>query len=147
MAMPARCAWPKQNPAQEPELEDTPMRHLISAAAAAIALVASTSAFAAEPFGTWTRPSTGTQVSFYDCGGKLCGKVVGVKDQTKKDTVGKVIMTGAAKSGDNVWKGDLLNLEDGKTYSGVVTLEGPKALNLKGCALGGLVCKGETWTR
>jgi uncharacterized protein (DUF2147 family) len=123
------------------------MRHLISAAAAAFALVASTSAFAAEPFGTWTRPSSGTQVSFYDCGGKLCGKVVGVKDQTKKDTVGKVIMSGAAKSGDNTWKGDLLNLEDGKTYSGVVTLEGPKALNLKGCALGGLVCKGETWTR
>jgi uncharacterized protein (DUF2147 family) len=123
------------------------MRHLITAAAAALTLVAATSAFAAEPFGTWTRPSTGTQVSFYDCGGKLCGKVVGVKDQTKKDTVGKVIMTGAAKSGDNTWKGDLLNLEDGKTYSGVVTLEGPKALNLKGCALGGLVCKGETWTR
>jgi uncharacterized protein (DUF2147 family) len=123
------------------------MRHLISAAAAAVALLAGTSAFAAEPFGTWTRPSSGTQVSFYDCGGKLCGKVVGVKDQTKKDTVGKVIMSGAAKSGDNTWKGDLLNLEDGKTYSGVVTLEGPKALNLKGCALGGLVCKGETWTR
>jgi uncharacterized protein (DUF2147 family) len=123
------------------------MRHLISAAAATLALVASTSAFAAEPFGTWTRPSSGTQVSFYDCGGKLCGKVVGVKDQTKKDTIGKVIMSGAAKSGDNTWKGDLLNLEDGKTYSGVVTLEGPKALNLKGCALGGLVCKGETWTR
>jgi uncharacterized protein (DUF2147 family) len=123
------------------------MRHLISAAAAALTLVAATSAYAAEPFGTWTRPSTGTQVSFYDCGGKLCGKVVGVKDQTKKDTVGKVIMSGAAKSGDNTWKGDLLNLEDGKTYSGVVTLEGAKALNLKGCALGGLVCKGETWTR
>ena len=123
------------------------MRHLISAAAAALTLVAATSAYAADPFGTWTRPSTGAQVSFYDCGGKLCGKVVGVKDQTKKDTVGKVIMTGAAKSGDNTWKGDLLNLEDGKTYSGVVTLEGPKALNLKGCALGGLVCKGETWTR
>ncbi len=123
------------------------MRHLISAAVTALTLVAATSAYAAEPFGTWTRPSTGTQVSFYDCGGKLCGKVVGVKDQTKKDTVGKVIMTGAAKDGANTWKGDLLNLEDGKTYSGVVTLEGPKALNLKGCALGGLVCKGETWTR
>ncbi len=123
------------------------MRLLMSAAVAALTLVAATSAYAAEPFGTWTRPSTGTQVSFYDCGGKLCGKVVGVKDQTKKDTVGKVIMTGAAKDGANTWKGDLLNLEDGKTYSGVVTLEGPKALNLKGCALGGLVCKGETWTR
>ncbi len=124
------------------------MRTFFAASLAAASLLSSVAgAQAADPFGTWTRPSTGTQVSFYDCGGKLCGKVVGVKDQTKKDTVGKVIMTGAAKSGDNTWKGDLLNLEDGKTYSGVVTLEGPKALNLKGCALGGLVCKGETWTK
>ena len=123
------------------------MRFPATIAAAALTLAAATSAYAAEPFGTWTRPSTGTQVSFYDCGGKLCGKVVGVKDQTKKDTIGKVIMTGAAKSGDNIWKGDLLNLEDGKTYAGVVTLEGPKALNLKGCALAGLICKDETWTK
>ncbi len=123
------------------------MRFSMSIATVALTFLAATSAQAADPYGTWTRPSSGAQVSFYDCGGNLCGKVVGVKDQTKKGTVGKVIMTGAVKSGDNVWKGDLLNLEDGKTYSGVVTLEGPKALNLKGCALGGLICKGETWTR
>lgn len=124
------------------------MRHVLKGALA-LATLASVAgaAQAADPFGTWTRPSTGAQVDFYDCGGKLCGKVVGVTDQTKKETVGKVIMTGAVKSGDNIWKGDLLNLEDGKTYSGVVTLEGPKALNLKGCVFGGLVCKGETWTR
>ena len=118
-----------------------------SIVAAAAVLGLASAAQAAEPFGTWTRPSTGAQISFYDCGGKLCAKVVGVKDQTKKDMVGKVIMTGAAKSGDNAWKGDLLNLEDGKTYSGVVTLVSAGALNLKGCALGGLICKDETLTK
>ena len=111
-------------------------------AIAALAGLAS-AAQAADPFGTWTRPSTGAQISFYDCGGKLCAKVVGVKDQTKKDNVGKVIMTGAAKSGDNTWKGDLLNLEDGNTYSGTVTLVAG-GLNLKGCTLGGIICKDET---
>jgi uncharacterized protein (DUF2147 family) len=121
------------------------MRTLLAAAATLV--IAATSAHAADPFGTWTRPSTGAQLSFYDCGGKLCAKIVSVKDQTKKDSVGKVIMSGASKSGDNVWKGDLLNTEDGKTYSGAVTLQGPKALNLKGCALGGLICKDETLTR
>jgi uncharacterized protein (DUF2147 family) len=123
------------------------MRSIKIAAIAALSAGFATAAFAADPYGTWTRPSTGTQVSFYNCGGKVCGKVVGVKDQTKKDTIGKVIMSGASPSGDNTWKGDLLNLEDGKTYSGVLTLEGPKALNLKGCALGGFVCKGETWSK
>ena len=92
------------------------------------------------------RPSTGTQVNFYNCGGKLCGKIVAVKDQSRKGEIGTVIMNGAAKTSDNEWRGDLLNTEDGKTYSGVVTLEGPNALNLKGCALG-FICKGETWQR
>ncbi len=101
---------------------------------------------AAEPYGTWTRPSTGTQVSFYNCGGKLCGKIVAVKDQARKNTVGTVIMKGAAKSGDNTWKGDLLDVESGKTYSGVVTLESASALNLKGC-VAAVFCKGETWVK
>ncbi len=52
-----------------------------------------------------------------------------------------------ATSGDGQWKGSLLNLDDGQTYSGVVTLEGPKALNLKGCVMGGIICKGETWVK
>jgi|GEM_PF-294396 len=99
-----------------------------------------------EPFGTWLRPSTGTQVNFYNCGGKLCGKIVAVKDQSKKGEIGTVIMNGAAKSADNEWRGDLLNTEDGKTYSGVVTLEGPNALNLKGC-VAAIFCKSETWQR
>jgi uncharacterized protein (DUF2147 family) len=100
-----------------------------------------------DPFGTWMRPSTGTQVNFYNCGGKLCGKIVAVKDQSRKGEVGTIIMNGAAKTGDKEWRGDLLNTEDGKTYSGVVTLEGPNALNLKGCAALGIICKGEIWQR
>ena len=101
---------------------------------------------AAEPYGTWVRPSTGTQVNFYSCGGKLCAKIVAVKDQSRKKEIGTVIMHGAVKSGDNKWEGDLLDASSGKTYSGVVTLEGPSALNLKGC-VGGLFCSGETWSK
>ena len=107
--------------------------------------IAST-ASAADPYGIWIRPSTGTQVSFYNCGGKLCGKIVAVKDGSRKKEIGTVIMHGAAKSGENKWEGDLLDASSGKTYAGVVTLEGPSALNLKGC-VGGLFCSGETWTK
>jgi uncharacterized protein (DUF2147 family) len=120
----------------------------LAACAALFAMhgVAHTTAFAAEPYGTWTRPSTGTQVNFYNCGGKLCGKIAAVKDQARKNTVGTVIMKGAAKSGDNTWKGDLLDVESGKTYSGVVTLESANALNLKGC-VAAVFCRGETWVK
>jgi uncharacterized protein (DUF2147 family) len=116
------------------------------ALAVGLATTFAAGARADDPFGTWIRPSTGTQVNFYNCGGKLCGKIVAVKDQSRKGEIGTLIMNGAAKSADNEWRGDVLNTEDGKTYSGVVTLEGPNALNLKGCALG-FICKGETWQR
>jgi uncharacterized protein (DUF2147 family) len=118
--------------------------HVAFLAAATMAFA--TTAYAAEPYGTWQRPSTGTQVKFYACGDKLCAKIVGVKDKAKQGTVGTVIMSGASKSGEGTWKGDLLNTDDGQTYSGVVTLSGG-GLTLKGCVLGGIVCKGETWTR
>jgi uncharacterized protein (DUF2147 family) len=103
------------------------------------------SASALDPYGIWLRPSNGARVNFYDCGGKLCGKVVAVKDQTRKKEIGTAIVTGAIKIADNQWKGDLLNLDNGKTYSGVVTLQGPNALNLKGCVA--VFCEGETWTK
>lgn len=107
-------------------------------------MVIGTAAFANSPYGLWTRPSNGTQVNFYNCGGKLCAKVV--KSQTKANE-GKVIMSGAEKSSANTWKGNLLNLDNGQTYTGVVTLEGPKALKLQGCVLGGMICTGETWVK
>lgn len=102
-------------------------------------------ASAADPYGTWVRPSTGTQVRFYDCGGKLCAKIVAVKDEARKKEVGVMIMKGAVKDGDNKWEGDLLDAETGKVYSGVVTLESASALNLKGCIM--VICRGETWNK
>ena len=37
------------------------------------------------------------------------------------------------------------NADDGKIYTGVVTMQGPNALNLKGCVA--FICQGETWTK
>jgi len=116
---------------------------LIPATLAAL-LLSATVAFAGDPTGSWMRPSTGTVVKFYNCGDKLCAKITAVKDKSKQGTVGTVIMSGAKKVSDNKWEGDLLNTEDGQTYSGVVTLSGG-GLTLKGCVLGGIICKGETW--
>jgi uncharacterized protein (DUF2147 family) len=114
---------------------------------AVVVALSAVTAFAAEPFGTFKRPSTGTEVAFYDCGGKLCAKIVKVTDAAKQATVGTVIMEGADKDGEQIWKGDLLNTDDGKTYSGIVTLVDDTHLKLEGCGLWGLVCKGETWEK
>jgi len=96
------------------------MKHSSNLALATVAAVMLLSpAMAAEPYGKWVRPSNGAEVSFFNCGGKLCGKVIGKGASSAK--VGTMIVGGAAKSGANEWKGNLLNPEDGKTYSGVIT--------------------------
>ena len=98
-----------------------------------------------------------------DCGGGLCATIVSLKepnddkgkqkvdinnsDTSKRDRpiVGISILNGMKKSGDQ-WRGQIYNPEDGRTYKAYMDEEGDK-LNIQGCALGGLVCKSQTWTR
>ena len=121
------------------------MRHRLTIAASltvGIALGAGT-ALAASPNGTWLRSSTGAHVQVFSCGGGLGMKVTKSPDKAK---VGKQIMCGAKKTADNRWEGNLLNLDDGQTYAGIVQLKGA-TLDLSGCVLGGLICKTDAWTR
>ncbi|HTT47748.1 MAG TPA: DUF2147 domain-containing protein [Pseudolabrys sp.] len=115
-------------------------------AACALLIGFAGAASAAEPYGVWLRPSTGSHVRFYDCGGKLCARVIAVTDPARKGEIGKSIMHGAVKSGENTWKGDLTDAGTGKVYSGTVTLQSADALSLQGC-IGGFLCQSETWTK
>jgi uncharacterized protein (DUF2147 family) len=119
----------------------------LSLTGCAVALLALAGvANAADPYGVWVRPSTGSHVRFYDCGGKLCAKVIAVTDPARKGEIGKSIMHGAVKSGENTWKGDLTDAGTGKVYSGTVTLQSADALSLQGC-IAGFLCQSETWTK
>ena len=112
--------------------------------AAALCTLTTQSAFAGSPNGTWLRSSTGGHIKVFNCGGGLGMKVV---KSNKKAKVGKMIMCGAKPNGKNKWKGSVKNLDDGNTYSGYVTLVGANKLTLQGCALGGIVCKSDSWKR
>ncbi len=97
--------------------------------------------------GNWKHPDTGAIVSFFDCGGDLCGKIMkpsapGLKDDKNPDASkraqpleGLSILDHAKKAAEGSWKGDLYNAEDGQTYAGYVTLQAADKLQLKGCAL------------
>jgi uncharacterized protein (DUF2147 family) len=113
---------------------------------------------AEDALGVWLNPENGSNVEFYKCGEGVCGKIVKVADGQKTDDknpdpakrsrpiVGLVIMQGGKKTGDNVWSGKLYNRENGKTYSGTVTVKSKNELDLAGCvAL--VLCKTVTWTR
>ncbi|MBI1385550.1 MAG: DUF2147 domain-containing protein [Rhizobiales bacterium] len=100
---------------------------------------------AASPEGTWLRAETGGEFRVGDCGGGL--GITVTKSKTSA-FVGQTIMCGAQKvEGKDEWRGSVKNLEDGNTYSGIVTLTGPDSLQLEGCALAGLICKAQLWSR
>ena len=124
------------------------------------------SAVAADPSGTWLTQTGTSRIKVADCGGALCGTIVWLKEPNDPDTgkpktdknnsdaakrsrplLGVQIVLGMKPNGADKWAGQVYNAEDGKTYSGNLTYPGGSSLQLQGCALGGLVCKGQTWTR
>ena len=137
-------------------------RGFIHAAMVTAALVLGTGAAhaqkAEDAFGTWLNPENGSNIEMYRCGAGLCAKIVKVTDGQKVDdknpdaakrsqpVVGLVIMSDAQKSGDAAWKGSLYNRENGKTYSGTITVKSKDALDLSGC-VAAILCKTVTWTR
>ena len=128
----------------------------VFAAAGAVLLMAGAGvAHAAGVEGVW-RTERGWQVKIYKCGGGLCGKVVGgttMKDVhnpnpvlRKRSVVGIDIIRSMRKQGKR-FKGKLYNPKDGNTYTGYIEPLSANKLKLSGCVLGGLICKGQTWTR
>ena len=122
---------------------------------------------AADPMGTWHTEEGKATVRIAACGPALCGTIISLKAANDPDTgkpqldnhnvdaslrsrpmVGVQVVLGMKPSGTaNKWSGQVYNAEDGKTYSGSLTLQDANTIKLEGCILGGLVCKAATWTR
>jgi uncharacterized protein (DUF2147 family) len=141
--------------------------YLSTIALSAVAPLMILPALAADPVGTWLTQDQDGQIRITNCGGgAICGALVWMKDpndpatgrpKTDKNNpdaskqgrplLGVQIVLGMKPSGPNVWSGDVYNTQDGRTYSGSFTLISDNAAALKGCVLGGLICKSQTWTR
>jgi uncharacterized protein (DUF2147 family) len=141
-------------------VKDPAMKKLLIISAIMLAPVV---ACAADIKGKWLTEEGKGQVLMEDCGGKVCGKIVWLKEPNDKDgkpqadvlnedpslrgrPVVGIKLTEMAPEGD-VWKGTIYNPEDGKTYKGEVKLQPDGTLLVKGCVLGGILCDDQTWTR
>ena len=142
-------------------------RNIVIVVSAILGFAAVTPTVAGELHGKWLTENGRATVKIVDCGGALCGNIVALKEPIDPDTgkpktdsknadeakrtkplIGVEIVIGMKPdSVADTWKGQVYNAEDGKTYSGSITLVNATTLNLQGCALGGLVCKTQTWTR
>jgi uncharacterized protein (DUF2147 family) len=144
------------------------LRHTTSiiATATALTLLVIGPARAADPLGTWLTEDQKGKIRIVNCGGAICGTLVWLKEPNDPEThqpkldknnkdAGKQtrpllnipIVLGMKSSGDDKWEGQVYNAEDGNTYSGSFAMTGANSAVLKGCIMGGLLCKGQTWTR
>ena len=142
------------------------MRRVLFTSVALLMLASAQSARAEEPLGNWLTQGGNSRIKIADCGGALCGTIAWLKEPNDPDTgkpktdknnsdaakrsrplIGVQIVLGMKPAGEGKWAGQVYNAEDGKTYSGNLTFTGGNSLQLQGCALGGLVCKGQTWTK
>jgi len=117
---------------------------------------------AGEPYGTWSMGKVAIKVA--DCGGKLCGTIVGLKEpiskidgkpkvdrenpdvsKRKRPLMGLAVLIGMKPAGEGKWQGAIYNPDDGNTYSASIKVDGD-TLKVKGCVVG-ILCKSNNFVR
>jgi len=138
------------------------MKLSILAAAATFAAALAAPAFAADPTGLWQTPTNGGQVRISRCGQALCGVLVtsdhiratpDMRDAKNRDTalrsrtLRNLPLLNGFTGGPTEWRGGTVyNPDDGRTYSGSITMQNDNTLRLQGCVVRPL-CRNQTWTR
>jgi uncharacterized protein (DUF2147 family) len=123
------------------------MRFKLTMAGVGLLLAASAMpALAQDVTGTWLRDTGASRVRFAKCGEAMCGSIVWLKDTAGPAKIGQRIFFDMKPNGAGKWSGSAFNPEDGKTYSGTMTLAGDN-LTTSGCVLGGMICRSVKWSR
>jgi uncharacterized protein (DUF2147 family) len=107
-----------------------------SAAPAPVA--AAPSAPATTPLGIWATEDGKGNVRVEQCGANLCGSSANNANE-------KILIN--MKPSDNKWTGQIHDPDSGRTYASTITMKGPNAMRVQGCAFGGMFCGGQTWKR
>jgi uncharacterized protein (DUF2147 family) len=113
------------------------MKRLIIVSVAAL-LATSGLAFADGIEGKW-KTDDGATAEIAPCGSEFCITLIDSPHKGKQ--IGRM-----NADGDNRYSGKITDPKNDKTYAGKGALSG-NALSMKGCVLGGLICRGQNWTR
>jgi uncharacterized protein (DUF2147 family) len=127
----------------------------VRTAAIILVLVGATAAAPADINGKWRNPAHSVIIRARPCGIAICGTVVWANDKAKADAakggnkqlVGMQLLQSFAPDGPNKWHGRVYVPDIDKTVSGTMELSSHTTLDVKGCALGGIACKSQQWTR
>jgi uncharacterized protein (DUF2147 family) len=131
-------------------------RQLIPAALVALACTASAATAPSSGFeGHWTNPKHTTVVNVSRCGGdSYCAVVLtaSAKAQANARKGGTMHFIGTQilrvrPTGNGTFKGTAFDPESNMHVDATVSVLGPGQMEIKGCALFGLVCQAQRWTK
>jgi uncharacterized protein (DUF2147 family) len=95
------------------------------------------------PLGVWLTEEKEGKVRIEQCGVNLCGYSVDAKSNQN----GEQVLINMKPGSDAKWSGRILDPNSGSTYESTIALQGSDTLRVQGCALGGMFCGGQTWSR
>ena len=95
------------------------------------------------PAGIWLTQNKEGRVHIVPCGDLYCGYVF---DKTANKDGAKVLIDMKPLNGTQ-WVGRVHDPKGGGTYDATMALKSPDSLAIRGCAMGGLICRGQTWSR
>lgn len=121
-------------------------------AAAALLALTSVPALAADASGVWTSEKNDEgkwiTVTIAPCGQQMCGVITAVHGGADPSGVGKPIIRGMNKYGDNRWDdGEIFAPDEKKWYDSKMELVSDTQLDVAGCVAFGIICRSQSWTR
>ena len=105
--------------------------------------------------GQWKNPKGSVVVRVEQCGNAWCATVVDASEKAKASArkggtprlVGTQILSGVRPEGNGVYKGKAFDPKRNIRAPATIKIINPSTLVVKGCVLGGLICKEQRWTR
>ena len=104
--------------------------------------------------GRWTNPKRSVIVRVDRCGDAYCGTVSWASPHNRERVaengrrmIGTRILTGLKPAGGGTYKGQAFEPKRNVRGSATVRQLGPNVMVVKGCAVLGLLCKEQRWTR
>jgi uncharacterized protein (DUF2147 family) len=132
---------------------------ILAVASVMLCSASAVAAAATDPRGVWLVEDQTGQIEIENCAGALWGILVWERmpghDTENPDpslrgrpTLGIPILLGMRPAPEpGLWRGQIYNSRNGKTYEASIKPVGPDVLHLEGCVLGGLFCGGQNWSR
>jgi uncharacterized protein (DUF2147 family) len=109
----------------------------------------------AEIRGEWINERKSAIIRVQECPTGLCGSIVWSTPAAQRDAKrggtaaldGTSVMYGFVPASSHQWRGRLFLPDRNRTVRATIELQRRGVLKVKGCELGGLICRTQTWVR